>query len=662
MYAWPWSVAYAFTLFVPVFILQLRAFDARRPLALPPRSWCVLALGAVIVVLASALQSPYRGSSLLWAALPLSAVAVFLVVFDWLQSEPDESEARRTRLLSFTGLFFAVVALTSMGLWTLNLSPSLTASQVLAGRNPFPLGHSSYTAGLALLMLPCFGTLAWRAHGAVRAGWLGGGLLALAMLFTGGSRGGLVGLAALLIVFTPAVAHVLRIRLWLVILVGLMVLGVLLQWNPRLRAMVAREPAGAGPNLSNLQRTAMFTAGLRMGTDRPLLGWGPGATPLAYPRYRAGLDGGAENVLQLHSTPVQLWAELGAGGVTVAVALLALALHAARVSPRARFVFLALSGYAVFSLTDWQLDVPVYAFALAISAAWLAPGAEQTSPALRPVLGTVMLTALALVALLGRRDPAPELILRALTLAHDPAQADRAVALLHESLTLNPDQEIAHFNLGWLQIVRDPAAAEEHFLAAARLVPDKGGVYFGLGLARLNQGQRDRAARAFALEGLNDPLFLTSPWWRVAPVSELRAATNNIVMRMADAVARAATSREPRIANEARYTTVLVAWLQGRIAPGEMLAHSLTSERVSYFARRPSLPAFETAPIRTYRRERTGYPVLMRNLDLPIPTDLFDVQENFLAAGELRFLFPPKGWLPSPLLLALLEEPVSTKP
>ena len=48
-------------------------------------------------------------------------------------------------------------------------------------------------------------------------------------------------------------------------------------------------------------------------------------------------------------------------------------------------------------------------------------------------------------------------------------------ALLRESLALNPDQEIAHFNLGWLLVVRAPAEAERHFLAAARLVPDKGG-------------------------------------------------------------------------------------------------------------------------------------------------------------------------------------------
>ena len=59
-------------------------------------------------------------------------------------------------------------------------------------------------------------------------------------------------------------------------------------------------------------------------------------------------------------------------------------------------------------------------------------------------------------------------------------------------------------------------------------------------------------------------------------------------------------------------------------------------------------------PERSYRRERTGYPVLMRNLDLPIPVDLFDVRESVAPAAAP---LPPKGWLPAPLLLSLLDPP-----
>jgi len=46
----------------------------------------------------------------------------------------------------------------------------------------------------------------------------------------------------------------------------------------------------------------------------------------------------------------------------------------------------------------------------------------------------------------------------------------------------------------------------------------------------------------------------------------------------------------------------------------------------------------------------------MRQPDLPVALDLFTVQENLLATGECRFLFPSKGWLPAPRLLLLLDD------
>jgi tetratricopeptide (TPR) repeat protein len=235
------------------------------------------------------------------------------------------------------------------------------------------------------------------------------------------------------------------------------------------------------------------------------------------------------------------------------------------------------------------------------------------------------LVLLALVTLLGRRDPAPELNLRALALARDPAQAEPAAALLRASLALNPDQEIAHFNLGWLLLVRDPAAAEKHFLAAAQLVPDKGGVYLGLGLARLNQHRPADAVRAFALEGLNDPAFLTSPWWREPAVAAQRGAAR---------------------AEFARLAALAAALVPAGSGPARQLA------RVAALA--PTLGEVPAGPERSFFRARTGYPVLMRNLDLPTPVDLYPVRESAAPAPAGR---PAKGWLPSPVLRQLLDAP-----
>lgn len=667
MYAWPWSLVYATALLSPALRLLWRAFSRARPLALPSVEWCAAMLGATAGILASALGSPYRESAVLWSAPLLAGLAMFFAVFDWLHASPTLISTRRAQLLNGVGVFLGAVAVVSMGLWCGQIADA-TGGNIFAARNPFPLGHSNYTAGLALLMLPCFFALATRVRDARRIVWWFAALLAMAMLLTSGSRGGFLGLAALALFHVRTIARTLRLKLWVVLLSAALVLSAFVYWNPRTRAGFGEELSA-----SNVQRTAMLCAGWRMGADRPLLGWGPGTTPLAYPRYRIALGGGAENVLQLHSTPVQLWAEFGSVNLLVALAIAGLALRAARRSTDAASVLLALSGYAVFSLTDWQLDVPVFTAAIATALAFLAPAAPVQKPkpdslsafgdhpalgrwpenysALRYLLGFTTLLALLAMAVFARRDPAPALNTQALDLARDPARAGEAIASLRKSLALNPDQEIAHFNLGWLLVVSDPPAAERHFLAAARLVPDKGGVYFGLGLAQLNQDRRDAAARAFALECLNDPAFLVSPWWRTAAIGETRANMIAHLLRL-ESLVRAALPPESPLRGEARYVRELTLWL----TTGTPVAHPNTKARSKYFESNPAPPDFENAPPRRYRRERIGYPVLTRNLDLPAPTDLFDVQENALAAGEYGFLFPAKGWLASPLLPSLLVE------
>jgi hypothetical protein len=650
MYAWPWVLAYWVALLAPVALLVRRGLDIRQPWALPGRGWSTLTLAWCGLVLASALASPYRGPALLWSAPLLSAPALFLVVFDWLHRAPDTVAARTRQLWLIAGLFLGMVALTSLGFWLSDVVQHPDWATVWQARNPYPLGHANYTAGLALLMLPCFGGLAFTSSGRIRVAFSAAAVLALTLLFGSGSRGGFAGLVVVVLAAVPAIARRLGVKLWWVSALGLAACLLLVAANPRVRQLIAGTDLDGPVNASDQQRRAMITAGGRLGAERPLLGWGPGTTPLAYPRVRAGLEGGAEDVLQLHSLPVQLWAELGAGGGLVALAALVLALSAFR---RTGPVLLGLGGYLLFSLTDWQLDVPVFAAAAAIGCALVAgPGPLAKAGSHRAAV-FVPAAVVVLCALLGRTDPTPGLNLRALTLARDPARGDQAIALLRESLGQNPDQEIAHFNLGWLLVVRDAPAAEREFLAAARLVPDKGGVWFGLGLARLNQGNEAGAARAFALEGLNDPAFLFSPWWKVELFAKLRRDQAAEFTRVADAAAGSLQAPDGWLARESRYVAALTRWSldRARVPAPEVNG----PVRAAYFARDPRGAELDSATIKAYRRERTGYPVLMRQPDLPPPSDLFDVQENAAATGPLRFLFPEKGWLPSPLLLELAD-------
>ena len=654
-FATPWNLLLWFAQLAPFAVLLLRCSSFQTAFVLPARAWCTLAAALGATVLASALTSPFRGPSLLNALLPLSGLAAFFCLHDWLNR--DDS-ARPARFIAWAALAGSVIAMASLIHWLASAlaspDPGHGLAALLAHRNDSPLGHSNYTAGLALLALPWLGTMVGRARGFRRVPWVLSALLALAMLFTSGSRGGLLGLAAL------ALATLLSVDLgWKKLLLwSLIALSAALAFSlahPRTRQMIfGKNSAATEPNISTVQRSAMFSAGLRMGADRPILGWGPGTTPFAFPRYRAALDGGVENALQLHSTPVQLWADLGALGLVTALALLLLVARNARRCPTAA---IALGSYAVFALTDYQLDVPVFTFDVAACAALLAHTAPSSgSSRNRLLLGLCALLSLLCIGLLGRPDPAPALNIRALLLARDPAQTDRAIALLRASLALNPAQEIAHFNLGWLLVVREPAAAEKHFLAAAHLVPDKGGVYFGLALSLLNQRvDRRDIAHALALECLNDPLFLTSPWWQSPSLHPLQSEAFEAARRMAETLYLAHTFATPHLLNEARYVAALTHWLTTTDTLGEILARANTTERVSYFVRRPAPPDFASAAVRSYRRERTGYPVLVRNLDLPIPVDLFDVQENMLAAEQFSFLFPPKGWLPSTWLIASLD-------
>jgi O-antigen ligase len=620
MHARPWSLAYINALLLPAFVLLLRAFDFIRPLVLPSIGWLALALGTAATILFSAYLSPYQPQALLWSSPLLFGVIVFLVAYDWLHRSPGRTPVRRERLLLALFSFLAVAGLVSLVLWY-RVARTLPTTEMFAARNLAPLGHPNYTAGLALLLLPIAVTLVRRRRGRWQMTAAAGVLVALAMLFTSGSRGGLIGLAVLVLAAWIA-APLSRRKKWQVALIGgLAALGFAFA-HPRTRAMLLPAPGSAAPNISNVQRAAMFTAGSRMGLDRPLLGWGPGPTPLAFPRYRAELEGGAENVLQLHSLPIQLWAELGAAGLICLAGFVILLVRAARVDAA---IVVALVGYGCFALTDWQLDVPVFTAALALLAAAAAPPATlAVSPKFGYAIGGLTVACLLLLLGLARRDPVPSLNVRALALARDPGRAAEASGLLEESLRLNGDQEIAHFNLGWLRVVANPSAAEQHFLAAVHLVPDKGGAYFGLGLARLNQGRRDEAAHAFAMEALNDPSFQFSPWWREPAIAALRDPAATEYSRLLEAVASALPAdswAKTQVTGLREHTDRF-----GRVAPG---------------------------PEKNFRRERTGYPVLMRNLDLPPPSDLFDVREPATPPEKL----PPKGWLPSPLLLSLLDSP-----
>lgn len=188
---------------------------------------------------------------------------------------------------------------------------------------------------------------------------------------------------------------------------------------------------------------------------------------------------------------------------------------------------------------------------------------------------------------------------------------EESVRLLRDSLSVNPDLEYAHYNLGWLLLETDPKSSAGHFREAARLAPQRGSVYLGLGLARIRLNDTDGAIRAFATEWLLDPGTAWSPVWSQPPLDALR----------------------PRIHSEA-----------------------LKAARPRNGGNDPWAGLATTVPAGVpYRRVRTGYGVLMGHPEGPAPVDCPVFIRADLPSG-LRAQVPAFGWIDGGSLLYFLND------
>lgn len=739
MLVWPWAIAGAALWLAPVLVLFVRlacAVEFRLP---PPLVTAGIALLAATVCV-SASTGPFAAASLPRGWPTLGGCAVYLLLHDALARQP-EFLAPSTRWLAVLG---ALVVLASTVLW-LQFAPT--------SRNAYPFGHSNYTAGFLVLLLPWLALQACTARGLLRLAWLGAVAVALYALVGTSSRAGVVGLIASCAITTAVV--VIRApwswtrKFLITAAFGIIALGALIT-NERLRRLFVERTWSDSALASNLQRSAMHDAGWQLGWQRPLLGWGPGSVPLAYPSVRASLNGGAENVLQLHSTPLQLWATLGATGLVAAGALLVGALIAiprTGYTPPAIAALASLGGYAIVCLTDHQLDIPAIA---ALSAFGLAV-VTHTSPPRCFVRRRLLLFAASAVCLtllvplqgdlrarhayarglaaLDAGDIAASLSAfdRASQIApYDPyfqhRAADTLLALrettpdpkrrlqltrdaagrLERSLGTGVHLEFPHFNLGWLYLEMGEAAeAARHFAAAARLVPDKGGVYLGLGLALLEAGRSPDAIRAFALEALNDPRSAHSPAWETSALAPLRPAIRAEVTRLYATIPPAYSYFEApwwlwwngesvdmeELRNIGTYDSRVFRGSLGSISrrepvnfsfPWAVLYRAWLARDFSSLGVEPPVQAAlarrarrhgddfiaflragsedEPALIRTLRRSRPGYGMLALHPAGAPFVDAYLVQEMVVHADFAAALFPAKGSIPGRYLLPLLPE------
>ncbi|MCM1983288.1 O-antigen ligase family protein [Lyngbya confervoides] len=275
-------------------------------------------------------------------------------------------------------------------------------------------------------------------------------------------------------------------------------------------------------------------------------------------------------------------------------------------------------------------------------------------------------------------------------------------AYFQKSLQVSPHQEFAYSNLGWLQLLTGQPEAVQTFVQATQLLPGKRLAFNSLGLSLLQQGKSDLAVQAFSLELLRNPIWLTSPVWRSPQLQSLVPQVQALTRHRYQEILRQ-TQHPALIAYVHRCLGTLdwwqgnldqarLHWQQGGNGLGLDLLKVIQNQPASSAApilkawqdpnrrtawieqallgatQAPPLPSQvaaiansmnqaqsldqwikQLAPVREYRRERTGFGVLSRHIDGPAPVDYVPIVENL--AMTLFFA----DFLPSPQYDAQLD-------
>ena len=336
----------------------------------------------LLAVLISTITSEFPHQAAWYGLTAVSSVAAVYALYSVL-SLPKQWE----KLLQFHGLIAIVFSLESLGLWLsqtylpewkrlreIKINEGIILNfdfKNLDLQNWQPLGHQNYVAGYLVLTLPVLVGLSVLAKGRQRWFWAMGVLVGLIDLYTTSSRGGW--LAIVLVIFGAFLwvsrSYPWRLRLGFGVGISILFLGIIFS-NDRLRSFFWAVLEGDFDQGQLTYRWITNAIGWNMGIRHPWTGLGLGTVPIVYQNYRplwAGQE--AELQYQLHSTPAQLWAELGILGITIPLLLIGLIyyrLYAWYQDHKAVFtekdsiivgsLMAGLMSYGFMSLTDYQLD------------------------------------------------------------------------------------------------------------------------------------------------------------------------------------------------------------------------------------------------------------------------------------------------------------------
>ncbi len=531
-----------------------------------------------------------------WAAV--CAIAILYTLTNWMT---DSSKVRQ--VLHGKGLLAVSFSTLSLYLWTTQTAlPHLKVLeelkthgivrnfdwQIISLRNWYPTGHQNYVAGFLLLSLPLLLSFALIHKGKLRIFWCVGFVLSLICLYTTASRGSWFGLVASITTFLglsawqyPKTRAVIS-KVFLACTSGLIIWGLS---NDRLNTLLLSIFSGQD-NTEVAYRIATNITGWLMGLDNIFFGAGLGSVTLLYQKYRPyWADSSATLTYQLHSTPAQIWAELGLSGFLLVLLSLYFLSHLGfkwfsnAIYNRESFLLVTslwsgLIGYSVFSLTDYQLDNICISGTLIIFFSTLTFHFKQsllaqplkTTHTQHRLLTVVGLSLIVIVTAwlypihrawqlssqgffaLQSRDIAGFVskLERAHQLApwepyysyqlgwnlgevayqtQNPQQRQemqgQGSQWLKMAIKTSPYREFGYSNLGWLLVNTQPEEAVTYFAHAAELTSNKKGVFFALGYSLLKSNQPSLAVQAMVLELLRNPSMITSPIWQLDDLNSI---------------------------------------------------------------------------------------------------------------------------------------------
>lgn len=673
--AWPWA-GYAAAGWILPIACALYRLARNRPHA---RFGGLLDAGLgllAVTATASALTSPLRGAVLphLLPVLGMCALPFALL--------PALQPATATRTWRISGLMIGIVLIISLLLW---LEPWNGLSNP-GSRNAQPFGHANITGSVAVLAATWLAAGAVRETGRLRILFVSGSVLGVMIAASSESRGAVLALAAGG-TCTAAIILLQRGRFLIFAALALMLAGGAIVSNARLRELVIKGSWSEAARESNDQRTAMIVGGLRLGAERPILGWGAGAIPHVFPRVRGGLPGTADNVVQLHNTPAQLWATLGFAGLLAGGVIVAAIVRNMRSTPWTPERIALTSGLAASAtvlLFDHPFATPIFAvLAAAHLAAWAlirAPGhkfkdrpsvspahpvtplAPPSSSPLQPlVIGHWSLAipafALALLLVPALAGTLRDLAARSLfAKALDQASADNREGYansLRRAANMAPDDPYyahllaAHLVTGHPFADARAASRQEAIALLERTLianSDLEYAHYNLGWLLLD----------------SDPDSSAAHFERSAHLAPQRGAVYlglglaRIRLNDTDGAVRAFAAEwllDPSSAWSPIWSQPPLDTLRPRI-------HTLATETLSVL--HMSAPWINLdAPVTMgapYRRLRTGYGVLMGHPEGMPPVD-FNIQAKVILPADLRSRAPAFGWIRGQVLLDLLNPP-----